>query len=771
MATTLFDLPNPELIEDQSAHLGFYTLLASCKELMVETDRILRIKRIQVVEKLHSHVDVKQFEGKQLSELLPQITIQQPFTTSASYSNRQDFTFDSGGEEFTYRAFSLGVGGLGHNIVLQNRTRYQELKDEADRREQYRHTHQKLTKAIMSKNDVEELLWAITERCVSLLKFEDCVIYLYDKETKQLTQRASFGNKRLPGQKVLNPISLALGEGIVGSVAKTGKSEIVNDVSMDDRYVLDDMARASEMAVPMKYEGEVIGVIDSENSQKGFYNPELLEMVEGIATIAAIKITAARARKKIAESEQKFRSIIENTTDMIMIMEPDGRIEYTNPSVERVLGYDNDELVQANFFDFLPESFHKDCMEDLSDLLTGKQQVVYKEHPLVHENGGWIYVEVAARVMMEGAEVKILCNSRDVTVRKQTDAELRMARRALESTSDPITITDVRDPQRPVVYANPAFCELVGAKAEEVIGFPSQLQGKKTDKKVVRDIYKAQRLNQPFSGELIAYRRDKSHFWTHLTMNPVFDERTGDVTHTVDVHKDISSKKEDQKKLMETILDTQENERKRIAHDLHDGLGQTLSAANMFITAIGQEVDERFSSDYREFYGSASKLMKTAVEEARGISHNLMPNSLKQFGLHQSIEELVEYNNAVHPRLKMDFKSNIKGIRFESNREIMLYRIIQEIINNTVKHAKASNMFLAINLKNEDLSIYASDNGRGFDPERTKGKGLGLEGLRNRVKMLEGTMQIDASPGTGTTFSIAANVKPKAVKRELAVAV
>lgn len=141
---------------------------------------------------------------------------------------------------------------------------------------------------------VEDILWDVSHNCISQLDFEDCVIYLIDHEKKCLVQKAAWGPKTTDENRILNPLEIPLGKGIVGTVAITGKAEIIADTSKDNRYIVDDERRYSEIAIPIKTAGQIIGVLDSEHRQKNFYTARHRQILETVAAICANKIVLAQ---------------------------------------------------------------------------------------------------------------------------------------------------------------------------------------------------------------------------------------------------------------------------------------------------------------------------------------------------------------------------------------------------------------------------------------------------------------------------------------------
>jgi len=152
--------------------------------------------------------------------------------------------------------------------------------------------------SLFDKKTINEVVLDVTKNCISKLNLEDCVVYLIDESKKNLIQAAAFGNKNNAEQKIVSPIIISIGDGIVGHVAATGIPELVNDITKDSRYILDDKQRCSELTVPVFLEKEIIGVIDSENSQKNFFSENHLSQFRLIAQLLEKKITPITQNKK-----------------------------------------------------------------------------------------------------------------------------------------------------------------------------------------------------------------------------------------------------------------------------------------------------------------------------------------------------------------------------------------------------------------------------------------------------------------------------------------
>lgn len=171
-----------------------------------------------------------------------------------------------------------------------------------------------LMSSILGKTNIYEIAWEITQKTIGLLGFEDCVIYLLNKEKEELSQIAAYGNKVSSEKEVLNSMKISLGQGIVGTVAKTGIPEIISDTSKDKRYIIDDKVRFSEISVPIIADGEIIGVIDSEHSSKNFFTRDHLETLQTIAGLAATQLKNALSLRLREEAEKQKEVLLKDLT-------------------------------------------------------------------------------------------------------------------------------------------------------------------------------------------------------------------------------------------------------------------------------------------------------------------------------------------------------------------------------------------------------------------------------------------------------------------------
>jgi signal transduction histidine kinase len=206
-------------------------------------------------------------------------------------------------------------------------------------------------------------------------------------------------------------------------------------------------------------------------------------------------------------------------------------------------------------------------------------------------------------------------------------------------------------------------------------------------------------------------------------------------------------RKEKEVTVAQSLLEGEDNERKRIAGELHDGLGVLLSSASIFFSNLEEDTDPEREKNLQ----NARELVEKANVEVRRISHNMMPMVLSRFGLKAALEDMVDKVSgdlSIHLSVKVS-KSLPESIAF------MLYRLTQELLNNTLKHAEATAVAISCSLKDNNVHFQYKDNGKGFDmKDKDKGDGIGLSGLHNRVEFLKGSMKFQSAPGQGVKVEI-----------------
>ncbi|UAY53410.1 tetratricopeptide repeat-containing sensor histidine kinase [Ferruginibacter albus] len=202
----------------------------------------------------------------------------------------------------------------------------------------------------------------------------------------------------------------------------------------------------------------------------------------------------------------------------------------------------------------------------------------------------------------------------------------------------------------------------------------------------------------------------------------------------------------------QAVLEAEENERKRIANELHDGVGQMMSAAKMNLSAFESNIQFK-DEKQKQVLEKIITLVDDSCKEVRTVSHQMMPNALLKKGLSSAIREFIDkIDNQI---LKIDLYSEGLNERIDANTEAVLYRVVQECVNNVIKHSGANRLDISLVKDPDGISITVEDNGKGFNTnEYEQNGGMGLKNMRTRIEYLKGTIEFNSEPGKGMLVAI-----------------
>jgi PAS domain S-box-containing protein len=328
----------------------------------------------------------------------------------------------------------------------------------------------------------------------------------------------------------------------------------------------------------------------------------------------------------------------------------------------------------------------------------------------------------------------------------ESEHQARLAVQTIEASRD---IGFWFQPDQPFIRVNKAAIRLTGFTEEELLGM------------VPRDLL-ASNGNQDYYDSL----RDEN--WDgHLLLEETFRKKDGGVfpvelsldqftldgqTYICGFARDITDRIKAERKIIATILSTEDKERSRISKELHDSVGQTLSAVSLHLDSLTKI--QGLSDKETEKINKIDKLLKEAISESRAVSHNLMPPTLTDLGYTFAVENLLSSLNGVGDT-SFSFQSNESEVVVAKEIEFALFRITQEAINNIIKYAKAPVAIIQYLIFDDLISLSIEDDGVGFDMSITaKNHNFGLNSMKNRAESLGGELTIDASPGKGTSIHV-----------------
>jgi len=465
-----------------------------------------------------------------------------------------------------------------------------------------------------------------------------------------------------------------------------------------------------------------------------------------------------RAADDLAASEARFRATFEQSADGMLLLDGPLIVD-ANRAAARLLQLPDAAALRGQLLvQFWPEhqpngrrsqTLLADCLHQAGT--TGWSRLKWTRRTAA---GQEVWDEMAFNPVVVNGQPLLHCLWRDTTAPRAVAQRLRQEQefssRLLENSVDGIAAVDRHARltawnARIVEYTGLTAAQVLGRPVIEVLGHFNSPTHKETFQRVLAG-EAVTLLSQPFRlrpGHYDAYLvpiRDSDH----LPINGVLCI-IRDVTERDRLAEEATQLRlRQQKEVLAAVLDTQESERKRIAEALHNGLGQLLYATKLNLEGLRSSAAD-----------AAQHLLKEAIQATRSISFELTPGILEDFGLRAALEEIVK---RIAPRqLRVSLHPLGLDHPLPAPVEIAVYRITQELLNNVMKHAQATEARIYVVREGSRLELTVEDNGIGFNAARLAAEplgGIGLTGVRNRVLLLGGTLDIDSRQGKGTIVSI-----------------
>jgi len=474
------------------------------------------------------------------------------------------------------------------------------------------------------------------------------------------------------------------------------------------------------------------------------------------------------AEEKLHRRERFFTGLVSDSLDGLILVDVDGRISFAAPSVHHVLGYHWEEMLGKPAFDYVhPDDLPK-ALEAFTLELTSNPEVKFIVVRLRCSNGEWKWCTVRGNNLLANPDVKgIVIYFHDDTPRRAASEARRSSEERLRTVMRHIQQGVVlQNAQGEVILANEAATRLLGLEE-------NQLLGKKAldpDWKVVNEggvelpftehsVAVALRTGKPVRNMVVGIIGPRTVQTTWLLVNTdlIFDA-SGGLQYIISSYSDITERRTlqeqllaahigHQRQLTQATIDSSENERKEIGKELHDNIGQQLTTIKLFLDLARSTADEETA----EMIALATRNVSDVINEIRALCRSLIPSSLGDLGLVASINDLLHQIGRTR-QLEIDFDATqFDEDRVPDNQKLMLFRVVQEQINNVVKHAGARQVSILLAQESGGVYLSISDDGAGFDPATVK-RGLGLANMRNRTEMFAGNLEVISAPGKGCTL-------------------
>jgi two-component system, sporulation sensor kinase E len=533
-------------------------------------------------------------------------------------------------------------------------------------------------------------------------------------------------------------------------------------------YTLQWEAFTTQKRIQLKYQIKQAGTgkliwLEEEVLKKT--DPETNEEV-WVGTIRVVS-GAEFYKEYIAESEQRFKAIADSTPIMIWVSDENDKIIYQNEEAKKMFGLTDDMQVSVGDMSDWVEPEYKQVVIEEWDNRAAKREPIDVEMPLKTADGTVRYLALRAmpRFLKNGIFVGYIGTTYDLTreynFKKQAEQSidiLRMNeekfRNLFENLSLGVLEVDVDDK---VLYANDAFLAISGYKKEELLGKIAK-KLLLTDKKSTHKLEEQNESRQKGKSavyELPIKRKNGEIALTVISGAPTFDA-AGKVKGSVGIHWDVTKLRAIEKALLdqeikkeheiaEARMQAEDQQRYAIGQDLHDGVGQMLVLINMYVGLIRSNG----ALSAKELTTLEEAIQKT-IGQVRNLSRLLAPPELRDLGLRESIRELIHSCAVVKkPTLSLKIYPPEEDYNLNLDKKRMVYRVVQELLNNTFKHADAATVFLHLYFDKKKFYLQYEDDGQGFDKEKIR-KGVGLESIQSRITYFKGTLQLESIPGKGT---------------------
>ncbi|MGD0918093.1 MAG: PAS domain S-box protein [Thermodesulfobacteriota bacterium] len=472
-----------------------------------------------------------------------------------------------------------------------------------------------------------------------------------------------------------------------------------------------------------------------------------------------------RAEEALRQSEERYRTLFEESRDVIYITTREGKFTDINRSGVELFGYTKEEMMSMNvdkiYFD--PDDRPRFRQEIEQKGFVGNYEIKFRK-----KDGKKIDCLISAIVQRanDGSILGYQGIIRDITEQKRAEEQLLKSQQLLAKTFSSLreAVFIIDDNTVGIVDCNPASSEIFGYSREEMIGRNvAFLHVNEAEFKEFRRYLNSAIAEKGFLSnlEFKMKRKDGTVFPTGHNVMPLEDEqgrRAGwvsvvhDITERKRAEEQLRSSSEQLRALSAHLQSIREEERTLIAREIHDELGQELTGLKMDLSWLIKRlpaVQEQLVKKVELML----KLIDTTIQSVRRISTKLRPGVLDDLGLTAAIEWQAQ-DFQTRTMIQCEFRSNLKEVDLDRDRSTTIFRILQETLTNVARHASATRVNIYLNEAANSLVLIVEDNGRGItEKEILDPKSLGLLGMRERALVFGGEVKISGAPGKGTTVT------------------
>ncbi len=495
-----------------------------------------------------------------------------------------------------------------------------------------------------------------------------------------------------------------------------------------------------------------------------FFDISVNPVWEGNNTIAlscsARDITEQKNGEEVLrQSELKFRSLIENSSDIITMANEEGNIFYGSPSAKKIFGYEEADYMGRHVCSFIHPDSLPAVAELLGNLVAHPDKLFTIDLKVFDKPGNERWVQGLASNMLQTPGINALVgNFRDITERKKAEELIKeseyLYKNLFYKSPLPICVCEAGNLQ--FVEVNEATVQLYGYTRKEFMKMTAfDIMSPEEKLELQQSLSKASHSNRPSILRKHVKKNNETIFVEVLAHAINYKGRNAwlvianDITEKIQLQNQLVEEKiRRQQEIAKAVIDAQESERETLGRELHDNISQVLTTARLYLNCARDT-----PAMQENMINRSIETISSAIEEIRRLSKSMIETFHKEVGLELSLNDLIE-------NIRMAQKCNIMlqfsvpdEQRLDDKLKMTIFRIIQEQLNNTLKHAEASEVQIAIMQSSRLLRITIADDGKGFDTTH-KRKGIGITNIISRTELFNGRVTIDSSPGNGCRMQV-----------------
>jgi PAS domain S-box-containing protein len=627
---------------------------------------------------------------------------------------------------------------------------------------------QETSTAALSVLNLEKLLQVTLRLLTNSAKLDRAGILLIDEQTEVLELCYAVGITDELFDQVRNyRIPIAKVDNVIARVAMTGIPVVIQDVTrsklnMNNPLIQQFKPKAFILA-PLTVRGKVIGVLLADRvHQDAVISDGDREFIVSFANQIAIALENAILYRKLEISERKYRELVENAHEGIWIIDDKGLIKFVNQRMREITGLE--KLENQNIHELF-DQYNQGLLENA--LVRNKRnQVAQQELEITCKNRGLASVVMSSVPLFENGQfVGAFAMFSDITALRETE------RRFLKVFEEAAIGMALMDMDGNLLDSNPALQKMLGYSKDEL----HQLSYKEYTHP--KDIPTSARLFKELAeGKRDAYTREKRYIrkdgqlvWGQVTVSMLRDAG-GEPQFTIVMTEDITQRKQAEEEirtyqgklqvLVSELSLTEERERRRLATDLHDHIGQALAISKIKLGVLQKSLP---TESMAKPVGEVRELIEKMIQDTRSLTFELSLPVLYELGFEAAVEWFAKYVRSNHG-IQVDVQKDMKPIPMDDEIKVLLFRFVRELMMNVVKHAQARRARVIISRAGEEVNIKVEDDGVGFGPKAqyqtiSSNGGFGLFSIRERLHYLGGRLEVESTDIEGTRVTLMVPLK------------